>query len=165
MAVSRDDWTDNAERVELGLILAILSTTLFGIIGEIGGRLDQAVARGDLGLFGLWGMRALGVALLLVGIFMIRGAYRRLLDHGMAQAEARKAASAWATAGGAQMVIAAGLGLAWVVSSDSSADWRIELVAEPALRPMAWAFVAYGVAGILLFLSGGFIHLRLRPQT
>ena len=154
---------DAGENAELGVVLILASTVLFGILMEIGGANSRAMAEGRIGLGGLWGCRLLGLALFLLGVWMLRRTHHRYLALGMTPAEVRKLEWAWAVGLGLGMLASGGLGLIWLLDGvDVNPEWRVQLSAQPGALPMAVAFAVYGLAGAVLFVVGAVLHLRIR---
>lgn len=154
---------DAVEGVEVGLILMVFSSTLFWILGEVGGLLATAAEHRDSGPLTIWVARVLGIAIFLVGARKVRRANRRLYAFFDEPEEVRKAQWAWALAAGLLMLIAATFGLGWLVESvDFSGGLRVGYSQEERARPMALAFALYGAAGLILFVAGAVGHLRIR---
>lgn len=154
---------ETGENAELGVVLILASTVLFGILMEIGGANSRAVAEGRIGLAGLWGCRLLGLTLFLLGVWMLRRAHLRFLALGMTPAEVRKLEWAWAVGLGLGMMVVGGMGLVWLVDGlNVGPDRHIQVSEQPGALPMAVAFLVYGLAGAVLFLVGAVLHLLVR---
>jgi acetyl-CoA carboxylase alpha subunit len=155
---------DAVEGVEAGLILMVFSSTLFWILGEVGGLIATATEHRESGTLTTWVARLLGIAIFLLGARKVRTANRRLYAYFDEPEEVRKAQWAWALGAGLLMLIAATFGLAWLVEVvDFSGGLRISYSQEERARPMALAFALYGAAGLILFVAGAVGHLRIRP--
>lgn len=153
---------EEGERAELGVVLLLGSTVFFGILGEIGGAFSRAMAEGRIGLGGLWGCRLLGLSLFLLGGWLLRRTHRGYLALGMTRAEVRKMEWAWAVGLGLGMMVAGAGGLIWLVDGfDFSQGWHVQLSETRRAFPMAVAFAVYGVAGVVLFIVGAVLHLRV----
>jgi hypothetical protein len=165
----RIPWRDRlaaGKNAETGVVLVLATTVIFGIIAEIGGAFSRALAEGRISLAELWGSRLFGLALFLLGLWMLRAAHRRLLELGMTPAEVRKAEWAWAIGLGLGMLASGGMGLIWLVNGvDVEPEWHVHLSGQPGALPMAVAFAVYSLAGALLFLVGAVLHLRIRTGT
>lgn len=151
------------EKAELGVVLILITTVVFGILAEAGGAYSWAMAEGRMGLGELWGCRLVGVALFLLGVGMLWRTHHRFQALGMTPAEIRKAEWAWAVGLGLGMMVVGGMGLVWLVDGlNVGPDRQIQLSAQPGAFPMAVAFLVYGLAGVVLFLVGAVLHLLIR---
>lgn len=149
---------------ETGVMLVLATTVIFGIVAEIGGGFSRALAEGRTSVAELWGARLLGLVLFFLGVWMLRSARRQLLALGMTPAEVRKAEWAWAVGLGLGMLVCGGMGLVWLVDEWALDLGHVQLSGQPGAFPMAVAFAVYGLAGVLLFLVGAVLHLRIRAR-